>query len=674
MERRTSIAAYDYNLGDEAKSEHIDLTKTNHYAAYEAKKLDVGDHVFVKRSNGKWGFAVLAEKSSDEDGNVYTYQIGQNHKFKFVREHQLGEYVRLVEVGNKQRVSCAQLDIDQSLSCESYTDKVVPSNQQKRPSQRRIIDTKHTGEDKENMPHTKKCDESMRSSSEDVSELSMSSPVENVMKQRRSLSAQSTATSLASRNLSTEQHQSVTSESLKENKSRSRKTSMNYSSIPSRSKKTSSQPALLNDTEEQHDSKEEEFSILCDLITSEGLLKEDQSKPKIRRSMNKQLPTNQTTVSSVSRSSVAASSYKRNNSSVSARRQSSAAESQNDHPSRMIVENVRQRAANNKGHKSYKTYVEVKSEATDAAKPQRNKFNGATWRAESDPEIIFMPSDEEKAAFKSDTSNNFNAASWRSKSDQEIEFTPSGEEDGNDQDSGHETSNENTALMSTALVLHPSSIQNSSGPSLDDSAGGSTGEKTSVNEQKRPAHEKKKRRNIFRRNFFAKKSGKKDSPEKTQRNSENGSNGKDTETANQSSSENSRPSEPSAYPSVDQSNHHTRPNPSAYDAAAAAGFVPNYPNQNVYYVSDPRLAQAYRDYAQHVMTAQATYAHYINAQMSNYQMSQIGMFSMQPTAPNVIRVGTNGISGVNYRMTSIGNGIQIGVPSMSSANVMHINL
>jgi len=627
MERRTSIAAYDYNLGDEAKSEHIDLTKTNHYAAYEAKKLDVGDHVFVKRSNGKWGFAVLAEKSSDEDGNVYTYQIGQNHKFKFVREHQLGEYVRLVEVGNKQRVSCAQLDIDQSLSCESYTDKVVPSNQQKRPSQRRIIDTKHTGEDKENMPHTKKCDESMRSSSEDVSELSMSSPVEN-----------------------------------------------NYSSIPSRSKKTSSQPALLNDTEEQHDSKEEEFSILCDLITSEGLLKEDQSKPKIRRSMNKQLPTNQTTVSSVSRSSVAASSYKRNNSSVSARRQSSAAESQNDHPSRMIVENVRQRAANNKGHKSYKTYVEVKSEATDAAKPQRNKFNGATWRAESDPEIIFMPSDEEKAAFKSDTSNNFNAASWRSKSDQEIEFTPSGEEDGNDQDSGHETSNENTALMSTALVLHPSSIQNSSGPSLDDSAGGSTGEKTSVNEQKRPAHEKKKRRNIFRRNFFAKKSGKKDSPEKTQRNSENGSNGKDTETANQSSSENSRPSEPSAYPSVDQSNHHTRPNPSAYDAAAAAGFVPNYPNQNVYYVSDPRLAQAYRDYAQHVMTAQATYAHYINAQMSNYQMSQIGMFSMQPTAPNVIRVGTNGISGVNYRMTSIGNGIQIGVPSMSSANVMHINL
>ena len=48
MDRRASISAYNYNLGDEANPEHIDLTKTNQYAAYEVKKLDVGDNVFIR--------------------------------------------------------------------------------------------------------------------------------------------------------------------------------------------------------------------------------------------------------------------------------------------------------------------------------------------------------------------------------------------------------------------------------------------------------------------------------------------------------------------------------------------------------------------------------------------------------------------------------------------------
>lgn len=38
------------------------------------------------------GSAVLADKSSDRDGNVSTYQIGQNLKFKSLSEHQLGDY------------------------------------------------------------------------------------------------------------------------------------------------------------------------------------------------------------------------------------------------------------------------------------------------------------------------------------------------------------------------------------------------------------------------------------------------------------------------------------------------------------------------------------------------------------------------------------------------------
>jgi hypothetical protein len=416
----------------------------------------------------------------------------------------------------------------------------------------------------------------------------------------------------------------------------------------------------LNATEEQPDNEEEGFSILYDLMASEVLLQVDRSKPVIQRSMNKQLPTNQTTVSSVR--SLAASSYTENNSSASARRRRLARGSHNDIQSRMIIESVRQRAANNNGHRSYNPPAEVEPEAVDAVKPQSKDFSDASSRTNSDPEIVVTPSGEENDHFK--------AADWRAKSDQEIVFMPSGEGEGNNQESD----------TSTALVLDPSSIQHSSSPITDDSEGDSTVEvsaRIGVSEQKRPLNDKKKKRIVFSgRKFFAKKSGKKDSPDSAQRKSEKCSNGKGTETPNQSASENSKPSETSAYPNVDQTNHHTRPNASAYNAAAT-GFVPNYypPTQNVYYVSDPGLAQAYRDYAQYLMRAQATQcsynpptnAHYFNAHTANYCMP-----SIQSNAPNVIRLGTNGTSGVNHCMTS--HGIQISLPSTNSTNVTYINL
>ena len=657
MDRRTSIAAYDYyNLGDEAKSEHIDLSKTNDYAAYEVKKLDVGDNVFVRRSYGQWGFAVLVEKSNNRDGNVYTYQIGQNRKFKSLRENQLGNHVRLVEVVN-QKASYPKLDIDQSLSCESYTNKVVQPNHQKQ-SRRGTMDTKSTcgggDEDKENL-------NSMRSVA--ISQLSMSSPVENVMKQRRSLGAtQLVDTAKEAKVVSTGSRVEEGSQPNVPTSISTRKRT-SYSSMSSRPK-LSSPSALWNAIEEQHDHNDddyddEELSILNDLIMSETLLKDGRSEANTRRSINNQLPTNQTSVSSVSRSSLPASSSRWNNSrGSSARRQSLASESQNDSQSRMIIENVRQRAANsddNDDPSSFNSSATVESDTADAAKPKGdNNFNDA-WREKSDPEIVFVPSDEEKDAIKS----NFNTANWRAKSDQEILFMPVGEEENNNQESeqisGQKTSNANTSSASTtALVLHPTSIQQSS-----------AGEKDSVNKQKRPSNEKKRRRNVFSgaTKFFAKKFRKKDSPEKIQRNSAKILNGKGLETANQSSSENSRPSEP----------HYSQSNPSGY--AATVGIVPSYyPNQNVYYVSDPRLAQAYRDYAQHVIRTQAsqcvhnqsTYdAQYFNAHMANYPTPY-----MQPNTQ--IRVGVNGHNGSSYRMTSIGHGIQIGMP-MNSANVMHLH-
>ncbi len=683
MDRRSSISAYNYSLGDEAKAEHIDFTKTNQYYAHEVKKLDVGHSVFIKRSaNKKWSFAEFIEKSTDEDGDaVYTYQIGQNHKFESFREHQLGECVRLVEVC--QRASFSKLDINQSTSCESYTDRAARFNSQKKlSSQTGIIDIKSNSagdrDDKENMPHTNNCNNATKSVA--VSELSMASPVENVMKQRRS----ENAAQLGESNASTSNR-------------------IEHSSQPRIPKSISTRGAVkqqlsppfghMNLTEEQY---EEQIShMLDDLLVSEALITEDQSKQRIQR---------QKLVSSTHRSSLPAYSSRRNHSVASTtRRKSLAMGSRNEknNQSRMNVVNAKLHLSSIDDNKTYKKQEKEESEIVDSAQLNTDNFNGAKsdpeivftpsdeaketdisdtchnfkttdWRAKSDPEIVFMPN-EEKDAVESDTASNFDTANWRAKSDHEIVVMPSEEKENNDQENHDQKrgQKESTSSTSTALVLYPSSKLNSSNLNPDDSAGG---KQCGVNEQTRTSEGKKRWRNIFSgTTFFAKKFRKKASSKKSQPNPAPVTDCKGTKAAN-STFENNRSSDPSVYPTVSQTNDHARPNSSSY--TAAAGFVPNYyPNQNVYYVTDRRLAQAYRDYAHHAMRAQATQCVYNSptfAQFSYQMTGHGGRIGLPPVQPTSICVGTNGITGANYRITSVGHGVQIGVPT-NSPNIMYIN-
>lgn len=684
MDRRTSISAYNYNLGDEAKPEHIDLTKTNHYAAYEVKKLDVGDSVFVKTSNNKWCFAKLIEKSTDGDGNFYIYQIGQNQIFD-CREGRLGDCVRLVEVVNQNPY--AKLDINQSSSCESYTDRVVRSNyQKKRSSHTGIIDSKSNdsgdGDDKENVPHTNNCSEATRSVA--ISELSMASPVENVLKERRSLGAIQLGDIKSTSSRIGEPHIPKSISTRKDpDEAGSRQSKAESLSLRGLSTKQqlSSPLAHLNCIEEQHE--EEVSHILDDLLESETLMKEDQSKHRIQ-------PTYQSSVRSTHRSSLPASSSKRNHQvGRTTRRQSFVVKSQNNYQSR-IDENVKRRTVNSNGRSTNKAFEKEETVAVDTAQPKSSNFNGKIWTAKSDPEIIFTPSGEVKETGKLDTCNNFgtanwkatsdpeivfmpsseeedkfdskmqnfNAANWKAESDPEIVFMPSGEDENNCQDSDKQsvmkTSNENASSTSTSVH---SSKQNSSKP---------TGEQGCVNEQTLPSSGKKQRRNIFSgTTFLPKKFKKKPSSKKNQLNSGKVSDGEGTKAANESHSDNGRQSEPSAYPRVSQANHYTRPNPSAY--ATSAGFVPNYyPSQNVYYLTDPRLAQAYRDYAQNMMRAQVT--------QYMYNPYTVHQFEVPSIRPNAIHAEKNGKSKAKYRMTSVGYGVQIGMPSTNYSNIMHINI
>lgn len=443
-----------YQLGDEAKSAHIDHTKTNHYAAYEARKLRVGDNCFVKRSNGTWCFAVLTEKATDRDGCFYTYQIDRNNKFKTLHEDQLGESVRVVE-----KSSYLKLDVDQSLSCESYTNRVVQSNQ-KQP-QEGIIN--NYSDDEENMCHSNKPDR--LAADEDES--------------RQSRSSKKAAPS-------------------KQHKGKRRRTT-------SHSKPLSLPPAALNAIGEQY---EEDFSILEDLKNTEALIKEESS----------------------------------------------------------------------------------------------NNFNEKEWRGKSDPEICFMPSGEEKNS------------------------------------------------TSTAIVPY------SQDPSQ--SMPNSANENGSPGEQSHSSNPKKRRR-IFGK-FFARKFRKKEASNEPQCNTTNSTDdvGEVADATSQSDYEKVKPPVSGApLNTSSQYRYHYSTKPTTYAAP-----VPNYNmNQHVHYISAPKLAQAYRDYAKACPQGYYLYnpitrnAQYMNQWMPNYQLVpqychvQSGMPSLQPsTQNNVLYVGKNGVQPTDH--------------------------
>ena len=448
-----------YELGDEAKSEHIDHTKTIHYAAYEARKLRVGDNCFVKRSNGTWCFAVLTEKATDRDGRFYTYQIDRNNKFKTLHEDLLGESVRVVE---NQTSSYPKLDVDQSLSCESYTDRVFQSNQK----QLREGMINNYSDDKENICHSNKPDRHV--ADEDES--------------RQSRSSKKAAPS---------KHHKV--------KRRRTTTGSKLLSLP---------PAALNAIEEQH---EEDFSILEDLKNTEALIKEEPS----------------------------------------------------------------------------------------------NNFNEKEWRGKSDAEICFMPSGEEK----------------------------------------NSTSTAIVPYSQDPTQLIPNSHE----------------EKSSPSEQNHSSHPKKRRRIVFGK-FFARKFRKKEASDEPQCNTVNSTNdiGEVADATSQSEYEKIKPPEKPpktvAQTTSSQYRYHYSTKPTTY-AAAPAGLVPNYNmNQHVHYISAPKIAQAYRDYAKACPQGYYLYnpitrnAQYVNQWMPNYQPvphfchgMQSGMPSLQNTQNNVIYVGKNGV-------------------------------
>ena len=86
-----------YKLGDEGKPEYFHADASREVAAAEAKELVVGDAAFIKRSDLKWTYAILTERS-EGDSVVLRFEVDPDKNRKSFPESQWGKYIRVIHV------------------------------------------------------------------------------------------------------------------------------------------------------------------------------------------------------------------------------------------------------------------------------------------------------------------------------------------------------------------------------------------------------------------------------------------------------------------------------------------------------------------------------------------------------------------------------------------------
>ena len=94
---RVPILLPTYNLGDVGKPNHFNASTSRETAADEAKSLAVGDAAFIKRSDLKWTYAVLTEKT-EGDSMVLRFEVDKDKNRKSFPEAQWGKYIRVIHV------------------------------------------------------------------------------------------------------------------------------------------------------------------------------------------------------------------------------------------------------------------------------------------------------------------------------------------------------------------------------------------------------------------------------------------------------------------------------------------------------------------------------------------------------------------------------------------------
>eukprot|EP00984_Skeletonema_dohrnii_P013397 scaffold5545_cov91-Skeletonema_dohrnii-CCMP3373.AAC.1 len=95
-EQRTPIQVEGLSLGDEGQLQHFNALASREEAAAAAKDLECGDAAFIKRSDLKWTYAILAEKDTDSEGVILRFEVDMDKNRKSFPQKQWGKYIRVI--------------------------------------------------------------------------------------------------------------------------------------------------------------------------------------------------------------------------------------------------------------------------------------------------------------------------------------------------------------------------------------------------------------------------------------------------------------------------------------------------------------------------------------------------------------------------------------------------
>jgi len=108
-EQRTPIIIEGFSLGDEGKPNHFNALASREEAAAAAKDLEVGDAAFIKRSDLKWTYAIVAEKvTEDKEGVILRFDVDMTKNRKSFPEKQWGKYIRVIQIEGEPTTAAPQ--------------------------------------------------------------------------------------------------------------------------------------------------------------------------------------------------------------------------------------------------------------------------------------------------------------------------------------------------------------------------------------------------------------------------------------------------------------------------------------------------------------------------------------------------------------------------------------
>jgi len=104
-ESRAPFSIEGYSIGDEGKPDHFVASTSREEAAKEASNLRVGDAAFIKRSDLKWTYAVVTERTVNDNAVTLRFEVDTAKNRKSFPEGQWGKYIRVITIQDEPKIA-----------------------------------------------------------------------------------------------------------------------------------------------------------------------------------------------------------------------------------------------------------------------------------------------------------------------------------------------------------------------------------------------------------------------------------------------------------------------------------------------------------------------------------------------------------------------------------------